>query len=177
MISRNNRDITGIRFGRLVFIEKIGVLRGSNLWLTKCDCGNEKKILRRDLTKKNSPTRSCGCLVKDILKKRMTGESHYLWKGTGCVDGGGYLTYRHGNLRGVKVHRYVYEQHYGVKLLDNQNVHHINGDRLDNRIENLELWDTTQPSGQRVEDKIRFYFELVGRYKDHPKYKHLFSED
>jgi hypothetical protein len=47
---------------------------------------------------------------------------------------------------------------------------------LDNRIENLELWDTSQPKGQRVEDKINFYFSLVEEYKNHPKYKYLIPQ-
>jgi HNH endonuclease len=34
-------------------------------------------------------------------------------------------------------HRYVMEQHLGIKLTPKQQVHHINGDGLDNRIENL----------------------------------------
>ncbi|KAF2774639.1 HNH endonuclease signature motif containing protein [Streptomyces sp. OM5714] len=98
------------------------------------------------------------------------GELSPNWKG-GTQSNSGYRLTRmpeHPNSQRstgyVMEHIVVMTEHLGRPLLPGETVHHKNGVRDDNRIENLELWSTSQPYGQRVADKVEWAKQILALY-------------
>lgn len=141
------KNIEGNKYGRLLALSRAEVLPNS-LWPFLCDCGTIKNIRYPSVVE--GKVISCGCYNKE----KSSGSNSPRWRGGKHKMKNGYIKISAGEGKGLFEHRFIMMKHLGRDLYPHENVHHINGVRDDNRIENLELWSTSQPPGQRVKDKI-----------------------
>lgn len=86
---------------------------------------------------------------REAHRERIRGQNAPWWKGGRALTDAGYVTVvapldypfpqSLNRVRRIREHRMVMELHLGRALDRREVVHHLNGDRTDNRIENLEL--------------------------------------
>ena len=88
------------------------------------------------------------------------------WDGTWTLSPSGYMVRYMQTVKGRSLtqqqHRVFVEESLGRALERHENVHHRNGWTIDNRLENLEVWDKPQTPGQRVADKIEWCHFYLG---------------
>lgn len=106
---------------------------------------------------------------KEKTKRKIKkSNGRFLPNGSKRTDAHGYIMIKIGDNDWMKEHRHVVEMDIGRKLETSEQVHHRNGIKNDNRIENLELWTTdysysknSHPYGIRVTDYIKHYIETL----------------
>ena len=110
--------------------------------------------------------------ARENSRKAHKDKRSFNWKGGRIIDKFGYVQIwkpEHPNAKMagyIHEHRLVMSEKVGRPLLSHENVHHKNGKKDDNRLENLELWTTMQPAGKRPEDLLEFARQIIKLYEN-----------
>ncbi len=167
MVMKHNNNHVGEKYGRLTIIEFIG--RGKHsvpIYRCRCECGKEKRVNWWSLDCGRS--KSCGCLKRDMAilrcqEVRMKRENN--WRGGVGINRDGYKRIYINHSKSILEHRDIWERVNG-SIPDGHDIHHLNGIRSDNRLENLSCvpkkrhgpYKILEPYQRRIkdlEDEIR----------------------
>jgi hypothetical protein len=128
--------------------------------------GSQPKHIGCSVERCDRPHSSLGYCALHWKRFHLYGDPYYTQngpRGKGSINSMGYRTFWIDG-KVMKEHTIVMEEKLGRKLLPNENIHHINGVKDDNRPENLELWVKSQPSGQRATDLVKWAKEILALY-------------
>ncbi len=102
-----------------------------------CDlCGKEFSRYYNYAKKSKKHYCSLKCL-NSIRKGKLLGEENPNWKGGKYKTKQGYIIIRDNYGERIPEHIVIVEKYLDRKLYDNEEIHHINEDKADNRLENL----------------------------------------
>jgi hypothetical protein len=68
------KNISGVRYGRLVAVKPIKIQPGGSIWLFRCDCGGTTEAKTNNV--KSGNTASCGCLRRESVSAQRTTHGH-----------------------------------------------------------------------------------------------------
>lgn len=124
---------------------------------------------------RNKGTKSCGCFAREFSSRK--GVKNPNFKGGRSKNQDGYVILLRPVFPGcenyklreqgrrVPEHIVVMARHLGRPLHRDETVHHRNGIRDDNRIDNLELKASSHGRGQTIPDLLIWAKEILSRYE------------
>jgi hypothetical protein len=183
------KDISGQKFGKWTVVSRAPKSLRKNstpaMWNVRCECGTESVVSGPDL--RSGRTKGCPCSIRGPQPTKIgkySRDKHHAWKGGRSLDKRGYIVLSPSMVRDLYPnavmerktdvkkprhnamfeHRAVMSNFLKRSLHSNETVHHKNGNRQDNRLENLELKVGAHGPGMSVDEAVAWAKEILRRY-------------